>query len=140
MPCLLQIGRGLRHEIAAGRAETASASAVGNHHLDRTRKLWAMARSLGISLKVGVTPFLPDMHCPCHHDGPLLALPPLLGPLMTRSPLPPWSPYLPCIRPSVLSQLNTVVCRTNLEDEGMAALVLELRPERWKVFQVREEQ
>ena len=71
------------------------------------------------------------LHCPRY----------ILGQLLTRSPLPPpisRLPLLPGIRPSLLSQLDTVVCRTNLEDEGMAALVLELRPERWKV-QVREE-
>lgn len=32
-------------------------------------------------------------------------------------------------------KLNTVVCRTNLDDD-MRDLVLRLRPERWKVFQV----
>lgn len=33
-------------------------------------------------------------------------------------------------------KLNTVVTRANLQDDGMASLVGELRPERWKVFQV----
>ena len=32
-------------------------------------------------------------------------------------------------------KLNTVVCRANLHDD-MSDLVLELRPERWKIFEV----
>ena len=57
---------------------------MSNGHISRTRKLWSVARSLGIRLK-----------------------------------------------------LNTVVCRTNIGDHaGMADLVTELGPERWKIFQV----
>lgn len=33
-------------------------------------------------------------------------------------------------------KLNTVVTAANLHDDAMGALVAELRPERWKVFQV----
>ena len=32
-------------------------------------------------------------------------------------------------------KLNTVVCKANLDDD-MSALVMELKPERWKIFEV----
>jgi radical S-adenosyl methionine domain-containing protein 2 len=40
-----------------------------------------------------------------------------------------------CTSRGIRMKLNTVVCRANLHDD-MSDLVLELRPERWKVFEV----
>jgi len=40
-----------------------------------------------------------------------------------------------CRSRGIRMKLNTVVCKANLEDD-MSSLVLELRPERWKIFQV----
>ena len=40
-----------------------------------------------------------------------------------------------CRSRGIRMKLNTVVCTANLEDD-MSSLVLELRPERWKIFQV----
>ena len=40
-----------------------------------------------------------------------------------------------CTQRGIRMKLNTVVCRANLEDD-MSALVMELRPERWKIFEV----
>ena len=40
-----------------------------------------------------------------------------------------------CQERGIRMKLNTVVCKPNLDDD-MAELVLELRPERWKVFEV----
>ena len=40
-----------------------------------------------------------------------------------------------CTQRGIRMKLNTVVCKANLEDE-MSALVMELKPERWKIFEV----
>ncbi len=40
-----------------------------------------------------------------------------------------------CRSRGIRMKLNTVVCKANLDDD-MSSLVLELRPERWKIFQV----
>jgi len=40
-----------------------------------------------------------------------------------------------CTSRGIRMKLNTVVCRSNLHDD-MSDLVLELRPERWKIFEV----
>jgi radical S-adenosyl methionine domain-containing protein 2 len=40
-----------------------------------------------------------------------------------------------CTQRGIRMKLNTVVCRANLEDD-MSALVMELKPERWKIFEV----
>jgi radical S-adenosyl methionine domain-containing protein 2 len=40
-----------------------------------------------------------------------------------------------CTSRGIRMKLNTVVCRANLHDD-MSDLVLELRPERWKIFEV----
>jgi radical S-adenosyl methionine domain-containing protein 2 len=40
-----------------------------------------------------------------------------------------------CRSRGIRMKLNTVVCKANIEDD-MSSLVLELRPERWKIFQV----
>ncbi len=40
-----------------------------------------------------------------------------------------------CRQRGILMKLNTVVCKSNLADD-MTELVLELRPERWKIFEV----
>jgi radical S-adenosyl methionine domain-containing protein 2 len=40
-----------------------------------------------------------------------------------------------CTQRGIRMKLNTVVCKANLED-NMSALVMELRPERWKIFEV----
>jgi len=40
-----------------------------------------------------------------------------------------------CQDMGIRMKLNTVVCKKNLDDD-MSALVLELRPERWKIFEV----
>ena len=40
-----------------------------------------------------------------------------------------------CATRGIRMKLNTVVCRSNLHDD-MSDLVLELRPERWKIFEV----
>ena len=40
-----------------------------------------------------------------------------------------------CRNRGIRMKLNTVVCKPNLDDD-MTALVLELRPERWKIFEV----
>jgi radical S-adenosyl methionine domain-containing protein 2 len=40
-----------------------------------------------------------------------------------------------CRSHGIRMKLNTVVCKSNLDDD-MTALVLELRPERWKIFEV----
>ena len=40
-----------------------------------------------------------------------------------------------CTQRGIRMKLNTVVCKANLEDD-MSELVMELRPERWKIFEV----
>ncbi|MGB2485384.1 MAG: viperin family antiviral radical SAM protein [Poseidonia sp.] len=40
-----------------------------------------------------------------------------------------------CTQRGIRMKLNTVVCKANLEDD-MSDLVMELRPERWKIFEV----
>jgi radical S-adenosyl methionine domain-containing protein 2 len=40
-----------------------------------------------------------------------------------------------CTQRGIRMKLNTVVCKANLEDD-MSALVMELKPERWKIFEV----
>jgi len=40
-----------------------------------------------------------------------------------------------CMQRGIRMKLNTVVCKANLEDD-MSALVMELKPERWKIFEV----
>lgn len=40
-----------------------------------------------------------------------------------------------CKARGIRMKLNTVVCKANLEDD-MSALVMELKPERWKIFEV----
>ena len=40
-----------------------------------------------------------------------------------------------CTQCGIRMKLNTVVCKANLEDD-MSALVMELKPERWKIFEV----
>ena len=40
-----------------------------------------------------------------------------------------------CTHRGIRMKLNTVVCKANLEDD-MSALVMELKPERWKIFEV----
>ena len=40
-----------------------------------------------------------------------------------------------CTQRGIRMKLNTVICKANLEDD-MSALVMELKPERWKIFEV----
>lgn len=40
-----------------------------------------------------------------------------------------------CTQRGIRMKLNTVVCKANIEDD-MSALVMELKPERWKIFEV----
>lgn len=40
-----------------------------------------------------------------------------------------------CTQRGIRMKLNTVVCKANLDDD-MSALVMELKPERWKIFEV----
>ena len=40
-----------------------------------------------------------------------------------------------CMQRGIRMKLNTVVCKANLDDD-MSALVMELKPERWKIFEV----
>ncbi len=40
-----------------------------------------------------------------------------------------------CTHRGIRMKLNTVVCKANLEDD-MSALVMDLKPERWKIFEV----
>ena len=40
-----------------------------------------------------------------------------------------------CTQRGIRMKLNTVVCKANLEDD-MSALVMDLKPERWKIFEV----
>ena len=40
-----------------------------------------------------------------------------------------------CTQRGIRMKLNTVVCKANLEDD-MSELVMELKPERWKIFEV----
>ena len=45
------------------------------------------------------------------------------------------SVWASCKARGIRMKLNTVVCKANLQDD-MSALVMELRPERWKIFEV----
>ena len=40
-----------------------------------------------------------------------------------------------CVQRGIRMKLNTVVCKSNIDDD-MSNLVLELNPERWKIFEV----
>jgi len=40
-----------------------------------------------------------------------------------------------CTQRGIRMKLNTVICKANLEDD-MSALVMDLKPERWKIFEV----
>ena len=40
-----------------------------------------------------------------------------------------------CTQRGIRMKLNTVVCKANLDDD-MSALVMEIKPERWKIFEV----
>ncbi len=43
--------------------------------------------------------------------------------------------WVSCKARGIRMKLNTVVCKANLDDD-MSALVMELKPERWKIFEV----